>query len=63
MLRHMYEALDPMPTEGRTRCWCGSKYWEAHLGGSFTCESCGETYRPEDYVAEGETVPGLDPVS
>lgn len=31
-----------VPTEGVTRCDCGSKYWDENV-----CHSCGEKYRPD----------------
>jgi hypothetical protein len=52
------EIWTPIPTDGITRCDCGSKYWdtrtewlhthdsnEAQVTKKYKCHSCGETYR------------------
>lgn len=36
-------APDNTPTEGVTRCDCGSKYWDGNV-----CHSCGERYSPSE---------------
>jgi hypothetical protein len=39
------------PTEGITRCACGSKYWDGN-----TCHSCGAPYAPTSYMGDAADV-------
>lgn len=52
--QHPEEEL--VPLEGCTRCWCGAKYWDVLDTGTF-CASCGEPFRPWQYVADAYGVP------